>query len=141
MAAVAGPRRHRRSPTRSPIIGSTSAATAVELAGDLLVLQRHDQPGVEVEVGIGWMSQDGQRIIVIGFVRDGDLGQTYAVVRREGDGQVVRRWIAPDSPLVYAVPWASVNTQYTFPVGGDLGDPAGRPVPAAEHADAALRRG
>ena len=104
-------------PTRSPIIGSTSAATAVELAGDLLVLQRHDQPGVEVEVGIGWMSQDGQRIIAIGFVRDGDLGQTYAVVRREGDGQVVRRWIAPDSPLVYAVPWALVNTQYTFPVG------------------------
>ena len=103
-------------PTRSPIIGSTPAATAMELAGDLLVLQRHDQPGVEVEVGVGWISRDGQRIITIGFVRDGDLGQTYAVVRREGDGQVVRRWIAPDSPLVYAVPWASVNTRYTFPV-------------------------
>ena len=44
-------------PTRSPIIGSTSAATAKEVAGDLLVLQRHDQPGVEVEVGIGWISQ------------------------------------------------------------------------------------
>ena len=104
-------------PTRSPIIGSTPAATAVELAGDLLVLQRHDQPGVEIEVGIGWISRDGQRIITIGFVRDGDLGQTYAVVRREGDSQVVRRWIAPDSPLVYAVPWEIVNTQYTFPVG------------------------
>ena len=104
-------------PPRSPIIGSTPAATAVELAGDHLVLQRHDQPGVEVEVGVGWISRDGQRIITIGFVRDGDLGQTYAVVRREGDGQVVRRWIAPDSPLVYAVPWALVNTQYTFPVG------------------------
>ena len=102
---------------RSPIIGSTPAATAVELAGDLLVLRRHDQPGVEVEVGIGWISRDGQRIIVLGFVRDGDLGQTYAVVRREGDSQVVRRWIAPDSPLRYAVPWALVNTQYTFPVG------------------------
>ena len=110
-------------PTRSPIIGSTPAATAKELAGDLLVLQRHDQPGVEVEVAVGWISQDGQRIIAIGFVRDGDLGQTYAVVRREGDGQVVRRWIAPDSPLVYAVPWASVNTQYTFPVGVILAIP------------------
>ena len=87
------------------------------------MLQRHDQPGVEVEVGVGWISQDGQRIIAIGFVRDGDLGQTYAVVRREGDGQVVRRWIAPDSPLVYAVPWASVNTQYTFPVGVILAIP------------------
>ena len=104
-------------PPRSPIIGSTPAATAVELAGDLMVLQRHDEPGVEVEVGIGWISRDGERIIVIGFVRDRDLGQTYAVVRREGDGQVVRRWIAPDSHLVYAVPWAVVNAQYTFPVG------------------------
>ena len=106
-----------RPPSRSPIIGSTAAATAKELAGDLMVLQRHDQPGVEIEVGVGWIRRDGQRIIVIGFVRDGDLGQTYAVVRREGDGQVVRRWIAPDSHLVYAVPWAIVNTQYTFPVG------------------------
>ena len=110
-------------PTRSPIIGSTPAATAKELAGDLLVLQRHDQPGVEIEVGVGWISQDGQRIITIGFVRDGDLGQTYAVVRREGDGQVVRRWIAPDSHLVYAVPWEMVNTQYTFPVGVILAIP------------------
>ena len=110
-------------PTRSPIIGSTPAATAMELAGDLLVIQRHDQPGVEVEVGVGWISRDGQRIIAIGFVRDGDLGQTYAVVRREGDSQVVRRWIAPDSPLVYAVPWEIVNTQYTFPVGVILAIP------------------
>ena len=88
-----------------------------------MVLQRHDQPGVEIEVGVGWIRRDGQRIIVIGFVRDGDLGQTYAVVRREGDGQVVRRWIAPDSHLVYAVPWAIVNTQYTFPVGVILAIP------------------
>ena len=110
-------------PTRSPLIGSTPAATAVELAGDLLVLRRHDEPGVEIEVGIGWISRDGQRIIVIGFVRDGDLGQTYAVVRREGDGRVVRRWIAPDSDLVYAVPWPIVNTQYTFPVGVILAIP------------------
>ena len=116
-------------PARSPIIGSTPAATAKEVAGDLLVLQRHDQPGVEVEVGVGWISRDGQRIITIGFVRDGDLGQTYAVVRREGDGQVVRRWIAPDSPLVYAVPWALVNTQYTFPVGVILAIPLDEQYP------------
>ena len=109
--------------TRSPIIGRTSAATAKEVAGNLLVLQRHDEPGVDIYVGVGWIRRDGQRIIVIGFVRDGDLGQTYAVVRREGDGQVVRRWIAPDSPLVYAVPWEIVNTQYTFPVGVILAIP------------------
>ena len=104
-------------PTGSSIIGSTSAATAKEVADDLLVLERHDQAGVEIEVGVGWISRDGETINVSGFVRDSDLGQTYAVVRREGDGKVVRRWIAPDSPLVSAVPWSVVNTQYTFPVG------------------------
>ena len=62
--AVAGHRPHRGHHPRSPIIGSTAAATARELAGDLLVLQRHDQPGVEVEVSVGWISRDGQQIIV-----------------------------------------------------------------------------
>ncbi len=78
-------------PPCSPIIGSTAAALATELAGDLLVIQRHDQPGVEVEVGVGWISRDGQTLIAIGFVRDGDLGQTYAVVRRfdGGDGRIL----------------------------------------------------
>ena len=136
----AGHRRHRRSPTRSPIIGSTAAATAKEVAGDLLVLQRHDQPGVEVEVGVGWISQDGQRIIAIGFVRDGDLGQTYAVVRREGDGQVVRRWIAPDSPSGLRGALGHGERAVYVPGGSDLGDPLGRPIPAAEYAHAALRR-
>ena len=116
-------------PTRSPLIGMTAAATAMEVAGDLLVLQRHDQPGSESEVGVGWISRDGQRIITSGFVRDGDLGQTYAVVRREGDGRIVRRWIAPTSPLVYAVPWATVNTQYTFPVGVILAIPLDEQYP------------
>ena len=127
-------------PPRSPIIGSTSAATAKEVAGNLLVLQRHDQQGVDIYVGVGWISRDGGRIITIGFVRDGDLGQTYAVVRREGDGKVVRRWIAPDSHLVYAVPWPSGEHAIYASSGGDLSDPAGRPVPAAEHADATFRR-
>ncbi len=104
-------------PSSHPMIGQTGAATASETAGDLLVLQPHDQPGMEIEVGIGWISRDGETVIALGFVRDGDLGQTYAVVRRESDGQVVRLWIAPDSPLVYAVPWAEVLAQYTFPVG------------------------
>ena len=115
-------------PTPDPLFSaSTSAATIKERVlqpgQSSLVIRRHDQPGVEVEVGVGWTSRDGQTIIAIGFVRDGDLGQTYAVVRREGDGQVVRRWIAPDSHLVYAVPWAIVNTQYTFPVGVILAIP------------------
>ena len=51
------------------------------------------------------------------------------MVRREGDGQVVRRWIAPDSPLVAAVPWSVVNTQYTFPVGVILAIPLDEQYP------------
>ena len=105
-------------PTPTPtIIGRTTAATAIERAGDLLGLQLHDQPGVEIAVGIGWISRDGQTVITGGFVRDGDLGQTYAVVRRESDGRVVRLWIASDSPLVHTVPWPEVLAHYTFPVG------------------------
>ena len=123
VAAVAGHRRHRRSQRAPRSLALPRPPRPSSWPAISWCFQRHDQPGVEVEVGVGWISQDGQRIIAIGFVRDGDLGQTYAVVRREGDGQVVRRWIAPDSPLVYAVPWASVNTQYTFPVGVILAIP------------------
>ena len=112
-------------PPRSPIIGSTSAATAMELAGDLLVLQRHDQPGVEVEVGVGWISRDGQTIIVIGFVRDGDLGQTYAVVRREGDGQGRAALDCARQPLGLRGALGHREHAVHLPGGGDLGDPAG----------------
>ena len=52
----------------------------------------------------------------MGYVRDDSLGQTYAVLRRESDGEIVRRWIAPDSPLALIVPWDDVNSKYTFPV-------------------------
>jgi len=83
----------------------------------VVVIERHDLLGVAIQVGVGRISRDGRTISVAGFVRDASLGQTYAVVRREIDGQVVRRWIPPYSPLVYQVPWPIVNSQYTFPVG------------------------
>ena len=81
-----------------------------------LVFQRHDHPAASFEVPIGWISRDGTQVHVGGFVRDASLGQTYALLRREADGRIVRWWIAPGSPLVYAVPWAEVNTRYTVPV-------------------------
>ena len=79
-----------------------------------LMFQRHDG-GASFSVPIGWISSDGQTVIATGFIRDEGLGQTYAVVRRESDGMIVRQWVAPDSPLVYAVPWADVNANYTVP--------------------------
>ena len=44
------------------------------------------------------------------YIRDADLGQTYQIV---AGGK--RRWVGPNSPLVYAIPWASVNSQHTYP--------------------------
>ena len=81
-----------------------------------LVFTRHDG-GASFSVPIGWISSDGSTVIALGFVRDESLGQTYAIVRRESDGQIVRLWVAPDSALVYAVNWPDVLANYTVPLG------------------------
>ena len=98
------------------IIGRNATATAYEVPADRLVLHRHDQPAPAVVIPIGWIAADGTAMVPVGFVRDADLGQTYAVVRREADGLIVRYWIAPTDPLVHAVPWDRVNAQYTLPL-------------------------
>ena len=94
---------------------------AFDLTVDRVLLRIHndEQPesSVEVSIGVGRLSTDGQELVPVGFVRDEGLGQTYAVVRREVDGAIVRRWIAPDDPLVYSVPWSVVNSEYSFPTG------------------------
>ena len=87
------------------IIGQTVTATAYEVPGDRVVLQRHDDPADPVVVGVGWIAADGMAMVPVGFVRDDELGQPYAVVRREADDLIVRRWMAPDDPLLAAVPW------------------------------------
>ena len=83
-------------------IGSTSAATATEVDGRVMIT-RHDG-GASLTVDIG------------GFIRDETLGQTYQVVRR-ADGAIVRQWVSPSSPLVFQIPWADVNSSFTVPVG------------------------
>ena len=55
------------------------------------------------------------------YIRDASLGQTYRVIAR--DGCVYRRWIHPDSPVVYSVPWPQVNADLTFPVADVLSIP------------------
>ena len=113
----------RPKPTPNPVIGTTSASTATVLPGDRLVLQRHDlpddqtgnQPDTSLDLGIGWVSMDGSRVILVGVIRDTPLGQTYIIVRHEGDNRVVRRWVSPTSPLIHAIDWNVVNTQYTVP--------------------------
>ena len=108
-------------PALPRIIGDSGAATAYELAGDrvLLRIHHHDQPAAAeaVEIGVGWLAANGTEQVLVGFVRDAAAGQTYAVVRRETDGQIVRRWVPPDSLLVALIPWAQVARDYTFPAG------------------------
>ena len=89
-------------PAQANVIGMTGTATATEVDGRVMIT-RHDG-GASLMVDIG------------GFIRDADLGQTYQVVRR-ADGAIVRQWVSPNSPLVYQIPWAVVNSSFTVPVG------------------------
>lgn len=104
-------------PPLLPRLGQTRAATAYALPHDQLLLHTHDRAADAVVLDVGWLATDGASGVATGFVRDAVLGQTYAVVRRAADGRIVRRWIAPADPLVYAVPWDLVNSRYTLPVG------------------------
>ena len=102
------------------LIGENSAAKAWELENNSVLLESHnpddpDNPG-EARFGIGSINRDGTEIVPVGYVRDDSLGQTYAVLRRESNAEIVRRWIAPDSPVALIVPWTEVNSKYTFPV-------------------------
>jgi hypothetical protein len=106
-------------PAMALFSASNSAVTVTERQDtpgqSSLVFTRHDG-GASFSVQIGWISSDGMSIIALGFVRDEALGQTYAIVRRESDGQIVRLWVAPDSALVYAVNWPDVLANYTVPL-------------------------
>ena len=99
------------------VIGGTPAATATELPGNRLLIQRHDVPDASFELAIGSISADGISVVMAGVIRDETLGQTYLVVRRAADGRIVRRWVLPYSPFVYQIPWAVVNSRYNVPVG------------------------
>ncbi len=108
-------------PTPEPLFSASNSTATVKEREDgpgqsSLVFQRHDRPEASFDLPIGWISRDGTRQIPLGFVRDASLGQTYAILRRESDGQIVRWWIAGNSPWVYAIPWAEVNSRYTVPL-------------------------
>ena len=122
-------------PTPMPrVIGSTACAEAVLQPSGRLLIRRFDRPDASLELAVGrfrYMGRhedlpapavarlsremaDGSYITRGGFIRE-TLGQTYLVVRRDMDGRVVRRWVPPDSPLVYEIPWSIVNTRFTVP--------------------------
>ena len=95
-----------RSPAPAPapagpsIIGDSGYATTyLAVDGQSIELRIHPQAG----------GPASHTFAVGSYVRDADLGQTYQIV---AGGK--RRWVAPDSPLVYAIPWPVVNSMYTF---------------------------
>ncbi len=116
------------------IIGDSGVATAYELPGDRvqLCVHRHDRPAaaVAVELGVGYISADSTMMVLVGVLRDVASGATYAVVRRETDGQIVRWWIAPENPLVALLPWAQVLRDYSFPAAVLAAIPLDRRPPA-----------
>ena len=89
-------------PAAANVVGGTSAATATEVNGQVVITRHDGGPSLVVNIG--------------GVIRDESLGQTYQVVRR-ADGAIVRQWVSPNSPLVYQIPWAVVISQFNVPVG------------------------
>ena len=89
-------------PAQPNVVGGSAQAMATEVDGRVLITRHDGGPSLVVDIG--------------GFIRDETLGQTYQVVRR-ADGMIVRQWVSPNSPLVYQINWAVVNSAFTVPVG------------------------
>jgi hypothetical protein len=66
-------------------------------------------------VRVGRMSPTGE-VALAGILREEGTGNTYALVRRESDARVVRRWIGPEDPLRFQLQWASVGQVSTYDV-------------------------
>ena len=99
--------------TPDPNISKTDAATVMRGEGNVI----HIDPaaGPEFSLSLGILGIDGT-LIPESYIRDNDLGQTYAVVTRESDGEIVRVWISSHSPFVGDIDWDSVLTFYNHPV-------------------------
>ena len=90
-----------------PATRSNSFATATFGPGAVVHIVRKDT-GEELTVRSG------------GYLRqadsgDGRGGQTYRIDGSDGD--IVRRWLAPDDPEVRYIPWALLIESYTVPEG------------------------
>lgn len=97
------------------VVGATGSTQAVTVSPSRIRLTSTTTSEAVAEVDVGTISKTGE-VTPLGFLRDGDLGQTYAIVKRESDGLIVRVWVSPTSPLRFLVPWSVVNSQLTLPV-------------------------
>lgn len=101
------------------VITTSRYATITETSRNVIHIDRHDG-GQDFSLTLGSLSINGAHVFHLrGYIRDDSLtrgGQTYAVVRREADNEIVRMWISPESPDRLRVPWAVVNrAPYTVP--------------------------
>ncbi len=96
-------------------VGMTESATVTKGEGNLIDIERHDG-GADFSLGVGILTADGMlEPHMNGYIRDNDLGQTYAVVNRESDDMIVRVWISSSSPHVGSIDWTSVLDFYNVP--------------------------
>jgi hypothetical protein len=112
------------------VVGMTDSATVTRGEGNVI----HIDPisGPEFSLSLGILGSDGTLIPdANGYIRDNDLGQTYAVVTRESDGAVVRVWISSMSPHVGDIDWANVLDFYNHPVDVVNAIPLDHTTPAA----------
>ena len=105
------------------LIGSNSAAT-VTLSADGNSIEVTPTDGVSFSLLIGRLYTDGSAQFVNGgYIRqDRDpqgrgYGQTYGIVKRDSDGEIVRKWISSADPIVMSggIDWPVVEMHYTYP--------------------------
>ena len=102
--------------TPEPAVGMTEAATVTTLPNNAIEITRHDG-GSNFSLGVGVLTADGTlNPHSNGYIRDSNLGQTYAVANRESDGAIVRVWISSASPHVGDIDWVAVLDFYNVPV-------------------------
>ncbi len=117
--------------TPEPAVGMTTSATVTKGEGNLIDIERHDG-GADFSLGVGILDANGMlHPHNNGYIRDSDLGQTYAVVNRESDGMIVRVWISSSSPHVGDIDWASVLDFYNVPADVVNAIPLDHTVPSA----------
>ena len=115
-------------------------ATLIELPGDKIRIQRYDVPEASFELGIGWVSRDGSRVVMVGVIRDQTLGQTYYIARPGGQSPRRAPLDLAHQPIGLFGPVAG-RQHSIHRAGGDRPcHPLGRAPARAQHARAPLRR-
>lgn len=106
------------------IIGSNEAAT-VTLGADGNTIEVMPADGTPAfTLFVGRLYTDGSASYRSnGYIRQADagdgrgFGQTYGIVKRDHDGEIVRKWISSTDSVVTSgsVPWDVIEMNYTYP--------------------------